>query len=165
MRFDQPMKNHTARYLLNNWVHYEKNVEELRPRDLENAKIFFAGLQMLTEEDQLFLASKHRTARGTRIPDKYMAFKKHMPLEAYKQRKVECETALQNAVIEYYTGNDSIAEEVIAAMRYTHEMLADDRLLRKAVKRYCTENNIWPEKYKYLWAKKNNGMDAIKRKE
>ena len=153
MRFDQQEKNHAARYLLNNWVHYEKNIEELRPHDLENAKIFFEGMQRLTEEQQIFLANKHRTARGTRNPDKYMAFMKGIPLDEYKRRKVECETALQKAIIEYYIGNDRIADEVIAAMNYSHEMLRNDRLLRKAVKRYCTENNNRPDKYKYLWAK------------
>ena len=56
MRFDQPMKNHTARFLLNNWVHYEKNIDELRPHELENAKIFFSGLQMLTQEEQIFFS-------------------------------------------------------------------------------------------------------------
>ena len=153
MRFDQQVKNHTARLLLNNWVHYEKNIEELRPHDLENAKIFFAGLQKLTQEEQIFLASKYRPARGKRISDKYMAFSKRMPREAYKQRKVECETALQNAIMKYCEENENIADEVIAAMRYSREMLAKDRLLRKAVKRYCTENNNRPDKYKYLWAK------------
>ena len=145
------MKNHAARYLLNNWTHYEKNIDELRPQELENAKILFSGLQMLTQEEQIFLASKYRPARGKRISDKYMAFSKRMPLEAYKQRKVECETALQNAIMKYCEENENIADEVIAAMRYSHEMLAKDRLLRKAVKRYCTENNNRPDKFKYLW--------------
>ena len=151
MKFDHKRKNHAARYLLNNWVHYEKNIDELRPHELENAKIFFAGLQKLTQEEQIFLASKYRPARGKRISDKYMAFSKRMPLEAYKQRKVECETALQNAIMKYCEENENIADEVIAAMRYSHEMLAKDRLLRKAVKRYCTENNNRPDKFKYLW--------------
>ena len=151
MRFDHQRKNHAARYLLNNWTHYEKNIDDLRPQELENAKILFSGLQMLTQEEQIFLASKYRPARGKRISDKYMAFSKRMPLEAYKQRKVECETALQNAIMKYCEENENIADEVIAAMRYSHEMLAKDRLLRKAVKRYCTENNNRPDKFKYLW--------------
>ena len=39
MKFDHKRKNHAARYLLNNWVHYEKNIDELRPHELENVKI------------------------------------------------------------------------------------------------------------------------------
>ena len=81
MKFDQQTKNHAARYLLNNWVHYEKNIEELRPQDLENAKIFFSGLQMLTQEEQIFLASKYRTQMGMRMPDNYIALNKRIPLK------------------------------------------------------------------------------------
>ena len=153
MKFDHKRKNHAARYLLNNWVHYEKNIDELRPHELENAKIFFSGLQMLTQEEQIFFASKYRTPIGLRMSDNYIALNKGMYLETYKQRKAECETTLQNAIMKYCEENKNIADEVIAAMRYSHEMLADDRLLRKAVKRYCTENNNRLDKYKYLWEK------------
>ena len=151
MKFDHKRKNHAARYLLNNWVHYEKNIDELRPHELENAKIFFSGLQMLTQEEQIFFASKYRTPIGLRMSDNYIALNKGMYLETYKQRKAECETTLQNAIMKYCEENENIADEVIAAMRYSHEMLAKDRLLRKAVKRYCTENNNRPDKFKYLW--------------
>ena len=153
MRFDQPMKNHTARFLLNNWVHYEKNIDELRPHELENAKILFSGLQMLTQEEQILLASKYRTPIGMRMSDSYIALNKGIYLETYKQRKAECETTLQNAIMKYCEENKNIADEVIAATRYTQEMLANDRKLRNALKKYCTENNMQPDKYKYLWAK------------
>jgi hypothetical protein len=153
MKFDHKRKNHAARYLLNNWVQYEKNIDELRPHELENAKIFFSGLQMLTQEEQIFLASKYRTPIGLRMTDNYIALNKGMYLETYKQRKAECETALQNAIMKYCEENKDLADEVIAATRYTKEMLANDRQLRNALKRYCTENDIWPDKYKYLWAK------------
>ena len=152
MKFDHPMKNHAARYILNNWTHYEKNIDELRPQELENAKILFSGLQMLTQEEQILLASKYRTPIGLRMTDNYIALNKGMYLETYKQRKAECETALQNAIMKYCEENEHIADEVIAATRYTQEMLANDRQLRNALKRYCTENNIQPVKYKYLWA-------------
>ena len=153
MKFDHPTKNHAARYLLNSWTHYEKNIDELRPQELENAKIFFSGLQMLTQEEQILLASKYRTPIGLRMSDNYIALNKGVYLETYKQRKAECETALQNAIMKYCEENKNIADGVIAATRYTPEMLANDRQLRNAVKRYCTENNIRPDKYKYLWAK------------
>ena len=150
MKFDHPTKNHAARYLLNSWTHYEKNIDELRPQELENAKIFFSGLQMLTQEEQILLASKYRTPIGMRMSDSYIALNKGIYLETYKQRKAECETTLQNAIMKYCEENKNIADEVIAATRYTQEMLANDRLLRNALKRYCTENNIQPDKYKYL---------------
>ena len=152
MKFDHKRKNHAARYLLNNWVHYEKNIDELRPHELENVKIFFSGLQMLTQEEQIFLASRYRTPIGLRMSDNYIALNKGMYLETYKQRKAECETALQNAIMKYCEENKNIADEVIAAARYTQEMLANDRQLRNALKIYCTENDIRPDKYKYLWA-------------
>ena len=152
MKFDHKRKNHAARYLLNNWVHYEKNIDEFRPHELENAKIFFSGLQMLTQEEQIFFASKYRTPIGMRMSDSYIALNKGIYLETYKQRKAECETTLQNAIMKYCEENKNIADEVIAATRYTQEMLANDRKLRNALKKYCTENNIQPDKYKYLWA-------------
>ena len=147
------MKNHAARYLLNNWTHYEKNIDELRPQELENAKILFSGLQMLTQEEQILLASKYRTPIGMRMSDSYIALYKGIYLVTYKQRKAECETTLQNAIMKYCEENKNIADEVIAATRYTQEMLANDRKLRNALKKYCTENNMQPDKYKYLWAK------------
>ena len=147
------MKNHAARYLLNNWTHYEKNIDELRPQELENAKILFSGLQMLTQEEQILLASKYRTPIGMRMSDSYIALNKGIYLETYKQRKAECETTLQNAIMKYCEENKNIADEVIAATRYTQEMLANDRKLRNALKKYSTENNMQPDKYKYLWAK------------
>ena len=150
MKFDHPTKNHAARYLLNSWTHYEKNIDELRPQELENAKILFSGLQMLTQEEQILLASKYRTPIGLRMSDKYIALNKGVYLETYTQRKAECEAALQNAITKYCEENKNIPDEVIAATRYTQEMLANDRLLRNALKRYCTENNIQPDKYKYL---------------
>ena len=153
MRFDHQRKNHAARYLLNNWTHYEKNIDELRPHELENAKILFSGLQMLTQEEQILLASKYRTPIGMRMSDSYIALNKGIYLETYKQRKAECETTLQNAIMKYCEENKNIADEVIAATRYTQEMLANDRKLRNALKKYCTENNMQPDKYKYLWAK------------
>jgi len=152
MNFDHPMKNHAARYLLNNWTHYEKNIDELRPQELENAKILFSGLKMLTQDDQILLASKYRTPAGMRLSDNYIALNKGMYFETYKQRKAECETSLQHAIMKYCEENKKIPDEVIAATRYTKEMLANNRKLRNALKRYCTENNMQPDKYKYLWA-------------
>ena len=120
MRFDHQRKNHAARYLLNNWTHYEKNIDELRPQELENAKILFSGLQMLTQEEQMLLASKYRAPIGMRMSDSYIALNKGIYLETYTQRKAECETTLQEEEII----NDRVDRECIEMIREIEEAVS-----------------------------------------
>lgn len=52
----------TSKYLLRNWVHYERNFSSLEEAELNNARRLYTGLGHLTEEERMFLADKYRSA-------------------------------------------------------------------------------------------------------
>lgn len=102
MNFKHKQKNHTAKYLCNHWIHYERNVDSLQPEEVLNAKYLFWGLQKLNQDERLFLATQYRTARGKRYTDGEISAIKGITVEEHKKQRIECETALQNALKEVY---------------------------------------------------------------
>lgn len=100
MLFGHKRKNHVARYFLNNWIRYEKDINEIHPDEINNVKLFYTGLQKLSQEERLYLASQYRTSRGKRYTDTEIAKIKGVSVQEHKQKRVACETTLQNALKE-----------------------------------------------------------------
>lgn len=100
MLLGHKQKNKVAKYLLNYWIRYEKSINNLHPSDIENVKLFFAALQKISLEERLYLASQFRTARGKKYTDAEIAAIHGIDVAAHKEKRIACETALQNALIE-----------------------------------------------------------------
>ncbi len=98
--FGHKRKNQAAMYLCNNWIQYERSFDTLQPEEVLNAKYLFSGLQKLTQDERLYLASQYRTARGRRYTDQEIADIKGVPMEEHRAARIDILTKLQYALME-----------------------------------------------------------------
>lgn len=119
MIFGHKRKNQNAIYLCNNWIYYETHFGELQHVELFNAKCLFGGLQKLTQEERLYLASQYRTARGKRLTDGEMVELKGISIEEHKERKNDLLTKLQAALLEVHEILQDESSEVYSMKDFT----------------------------------------------
>lgn len=102
MKFGHKRKNQNANYLCNNWMHYEKNLDSLQPAEVLNAKYLLMGLQKLTQEERLYLASQYRNPSGKRYTDGAISEIMGISIKDHRKNKNDILTKLEAALLELH---------------------------------------------------------------
>ena len=123
MIFGHKRKNQAAIYLLNHWIHYERNFDSLVPAEVLNAKYLFSGLQKLDQEERLCLASQYRTARGKRYTDSEIADIKGVTVDEHREVKRGILDKFQSILIEIdeVLKNESDSHEVFTMSQFKQD--------------------------------------------
>lgn len=100
-------QRHAPKYYLSHWLELQKNISELSGFRLNQAKILFSSLKLLTDEEKQYLAYKYYTPRvkaenGGRIPkpDEQIAGELGVSKQEYADKRREIEYKLIPIIIE-----------------------------------------------------------------